>query len=470
MKPVISVECVSKRFSLGEGRSGSGDLREVFSPRFRHFTRRASEFWALQDVSFSIDAGEAVGIVGHNGSGKSTMLKLLTGIMAPTRGTVRVRGRIGALIEVGAGFHPDLTGRENVFLCGSILGMSRREIAQKLDQIVSFAELEAFLDTPVKRYSSGMYMRLGFSVIAHTNPELLIVDEVLAVGDAAFQEKCMNRIRAISAQGATVVFVTHSMGAVEKLCSRAILLNAGQLIADGGTQSVCRQYELYMSGRIAARYLAEDEAAAAATAAAAAAAPQDDPEEHRGAAAASEGTGTPHAMPAMPEYRPPLRFTRVELVNEAGEVSRVYKAGGSLTIRMEYEADRNIRDCVVGVGINRIDGVVCYGPNTETDQVPLQVPTGRGRFEVTFSPLALLSETYTIAVAALEGETLLEYQEDLCRFIVQDDNHERGAVRMPHRWEHNIEAPHQATRTPLAAGGAKAEVVRLFSKQNELAP
>ena len=198
--------------------------------------------WALEDVSFEIRAGEVVGIIGRNGAGKSTLLKILSRITEPTRGEVRIRGTVGSLLEVGTGFHPELTGRENIFLNGAILGMKRAEIASKFDQIVAFAETEKFLDTPVKHYSSGMYMRLAFAVAAHLEPEMLVVDEVLAVGDAGFQKKCLNKMQEVGVAGRTVLFVSHNIQAVTRLCPRTILLDRGRLTADGPSESVVHTY------------------------------------------------------------------------------------------------------------------------------------------------------------------------------------------------------------------------------------
>ncbi len=202
----------------------------------------AEEFWALNNVSFDVQQGDCIGIVGRNGAGKSTLLKILSRITEPSVGTVSIRGRVASLLEVGTGFHPELTGRENIFLNGAILGMSRREIIRKFDQIVDFSEVEKFLDTPVKRYSSGMYVRLAFAVAAHLEPEILVVDEVLAVGDARFQKKCMGRMGEVGKEGRTVLFVSHNMGAVSELCNRAILLADGELVADGSTASVIEKY------------------------------------------------------------------------------------------------------------------------------------------------------------------------------------------------------------------------------------
>jgi lipopolysaccharide transport system ATP-binding protein len=243
---VLAMEGVSKRFRRGEIHDS---LRDLIPSLARRITGRrssdalaAKEFWALQDVSFDVQRGEALGIVGSNGAGKSTILKLLSGIMRPTHGSLTVNGRLSALIEVGAGFHQDLTGRENVFLNGAILGMTKDEIRRKFDAIVDFAGLSAFIDTPVKRYSSGMYARLGFAIAAHVEPDLLIVDEVLSVGDYIFQQKCLDRMREILGSGTTVLFVSHNLHAVSELCGRSILLEKGRLTASGKTDDVIRQY------------------------------------------------------------------------------------------------------------------------------------------------------------------------------------------------------------------------------------
>jgi ABC-type polysaccharide/polyol phosphate transport system ATPase subunit len=241
----VRIAQVSKKFRRGELHGSLRDfVPSLVSGLIREGTDalRAEEFWALRDVDFEIQQGEAFGIIGNNGAGKSTLLKVLSRVISPTRGHVEVKGRLSALIEVGAGFHQDLTGRENVFLNGAILGMSRTEISGKLDEIVSFAGLNEFIDTPVKRYSSGMYARLGFAVAAHVNPEVLIVDEALSVGDWSFQHKCEMRMKSLINSGATVVFVSHNLGAVTSLCNRCALLDRGTVLKIGPTEEVVQTY------------------------------------------------------------------------------------------------------------------------------------------------------------------------------------------------------------------------------------
>jgi lipopolysaccharide transport system ATP-binding protein len=262
MSPVIRVEGLSKRYTIGARKEGAAQydtfrealIRKLKSP-FRGLSlsgpqpstpdpqRISTDFWALKDVSFEIQQGEVVGIIGRNGAGKSTLLKILSRITEPTSGRIGIRGRLASLLEVGTGFHPELTGRENIFLNGVILGMTRLEVKKRFDEIVAFAEVEQFLDTPVKRYSSGMYVRLAFAVAAHLDPEILVVDEVLAVGDAQFQKKCLGKLDSISrASGRTVLLVSHNMSTVSALCPRAILLKSGQLEATGDSASVINTY------------------------------------------------------------------------------------------------------------------------------------------------------------------------------------------------------------------------------------
>jgi lipopolysaccharide transport system ATP-binding protein len=264
---VISVENLSKCYLIGHQSAQCERytaLRDIIGREARNFVRKAAdllhgkqivqgdeveELWALRDVSFQVNQGEVFGIIGRNGAGKSTLLKILSRITEPTKGRARLRGRVGSLLEVGTGFHPELTGRENIFLNGAILGMNRSEITRKFDEIVAFAEVEKFLDTPVKRYSSGMYVRLAFAVAAHLEPEILIVDEVLAVGDADFQKKCLGKIDDVSRrEGRTVIFVSHNMSAVNSLCSKTILLDKGQVREIGDTMPVVSKYLTHMDG------------------------------------------------------------------------------------------------------------------------------------------------------------------------------------------------------------------------------
>jgi lipopolysaccharide transport system ATP-binding protein len=254
VEPIIKVDGVSKRYRVGEGKS-YGTLRESIVNRlqapFRSLDRSRGEphFWALRGVGFEVHLGEVLGLIGNNGAGKSTLLKILSRITRPTTGLIELRGRVGSLLEVGTGFHPELTGRDNIFLNGSILGMRRAEIVSKFDEIVNFSGVEKFIDTPVKRYSSGMYVRLAFAVAAHLQPEILLIDEVLAVGDAEFQKKCLGKMGEVARAGRTIVFISHNMTAIEALCDRCVLLKGGIIEASGPTNEVIRGYMASMVQR-----------------------------------------------------------------------------------------------------------------------------------------------------------------------------------------------------------------------------
>ena len=248
MPTAIEAYELSKRYRLGEMTAAYGTLRESLSRAAKRVTRRehrtsgTQEIWALKDVSFEVPEGQVLGVIGRNGAGKSTLLKVLTRITAPTSGRVEIRGRVGSLLEVGTGFHPELTGRENIYLNGAILGMKRREIDDRFDAMVEFSGVEKFIDTPVKRYSSGMYVRLAFSVAAHLEPEIMLVDEVLSVGDAEFQRRCLGRMEELGSSGRTVLFVSHQLSAIAQLCDRALQINGGRIVQDGPPAEVIAHY------------------------------------------------------------------------------------------------------------------------------------------------------------------------------------------------------------------------------------
>jgi lipopolysaccharide transport system ATP-binding protein len=315
-EPVITVENLSKRYMIGRQDTTTDGLRHVLQDAtltpFRWLRRLArgsksavsnaqsstrEEFWALKDVAFEVQEGEAVAIIGRNGAGKSTLLKVLSRITEPTRGRICIIGRVASLLEVGTGFHPELTGRENIFLNGAILGMTRLEIKRKFDEIVAFAEIEKFLNTPVKRYSSGMYVRLAFAVAAHLDPEIMVVDEVLAVGDAAFQQRCLTKMGTISKSGRTVLFVSHNIAAVSALCTKAILIESGSIVTSGSTDSVVHTY-LNRTREIASIPLAQRH-------------------DRKG--------------------RGGLRFKNVSILNERLEVVETVVSGQNISISFEYD-------------------------------------------------------------------------------------------------------------------------------------
>ncbi len=243
--PAIRIDSVSKKYTIGKQKDGS--LRGTLSSLFSGGKRSREEFWALKDISFDIQQGDVIGIIGKNGAGKSTLLKLLSRITHPTAGVIELNGRVASLLEVGTGFHPELTGRENIFLNGTILGMTRKEVKARFDEIVAFSGIEKFIDTPVKHYSSGMYVRLAFAVAAHLEPEILIIDEVLAVGDAEFQKKCLGKMKDVAGQGRTVIFVSHDLAAVKSLCTKGVLIDKGEIVCRGSIEKVVAQYSAIVS-------------------------------------------------------------------------------------------------------------------------------------------------------------------------------------------------------------------------------
>jgi lipopolysaccharide transport system ATP-binding protein len=322
--PAIRVDGIGKRYRLGEHTS-FGSLRESLMNRLRSFGRRGSEgrpasLWALRDVSFEVARGEAIGIIGPNGAGKSTLLKVLSRITEPTEGSATIHGRVGSLLEVGTGFHPELTGRENIFLNGAILGMTREETRRQFDDIVAFAEVERFLDTPVKRYSSGMYLRLAFAVAAHLEPEILLVDEVLAVGDAAFQKKCLGKMSDVAQQGRTVLFVSHNMSAISSLCQRALWIEQGSIREDGDATAVVGDY------------LSQGHTAGAQAA----------------------------VIPAHRHRHEPkgIRFDSLEILDPSGEPNNQLFFSDPLRFRIHMEATRGFDAVRLTVAVVRLDGTL----------------------------------------------------------------------------------------------------------------
>lgn len=326
--------------------------------------RRAEMFYALQDVSFDVPRASSFGIIGRNGAGKSTLLKLLAGITAPSRGRIEIHGRVAALIEVGSGFHPELTGRENVFLSGAILGMRRREIAEKLPSIVEFAGVEPFIDTPVKWYSSGMYVRLGFAIAAHLEPEVLLVDEVLAVGDAEFQLKCLERIRELQGQGATILFISHDLTAVEQLCDRAVLLEKGQVAAIGDPSDVVSIYHRQLSAR------------------AAVASPQADPDQPVSSAA--------------------VKVTNLTFGDRRGVGRLGFRTGEPLTVSLRFAAEGRRRGVVFEVSYYSADGKTLFATATNADEPADVFPPG-GTIEFTCGALALQPGAYYVGAVVRDA-------------------------------------------------------------------
>lgn len=384
--PAIEANGIGKRYRLGE-RQAYRSLRGAFSGAFRRRRERAAmvspDLWALRDVSFRIDEGEAVGIIGRNGAGKTTLLKVLSRITEPTEGIAHIAGRIGLLLEVGTGFHPELTGRENVFLNGTILGMRRREVEKSFDEIVAFAEVETFLDTPVKHYSSGMQMRLAFAVAAHLNPEILLVDEVLAVGDAAFQRKCLGKMRDVTSEGRTVLFVSHNLQAIRTICDRAILLERGRVVVDGPSEG---SIDRYLSAVGESMRLDVETARL--------------------------------ERPAVVAGSTALRISRVRLELPPGQPT--LHVGDPIVVTFEFDVADDLQDVVFGWSVHSGDNVRIF----ECRSVDSYEPVTRLRAGIyslrSELPHGILNEgLYTLHVGARSAAKSLDYLPDVLAFRVE---------------------------------------------------
>jgi ABC-type polysaccharide/polyol phosphate transport system ATPase subunit len=401
----VAVRGVSKRFRLHRGRQVS-TVKDLFVRGGRAGLFTGEELWALRDVTVELTRGRMVGIVGSNGSGKSTLLKVIGGILKPTTGTIGVTGRVSALIELGAGFHPEFTGRENVYVNGVLLGLGRAEIRERFDDIVAFAGLEAFIDNPVKTYSSGMYMRLGFAIAVTVDPDILLIDEVLAVGDEAFQHKCVGKIQEFKARGKTILLVTHDLGSVERLCDEAVWLHGGRLMAHGPTREVIDRY----LGQVAS-----EEARALGA-------------EHRQAEAEAAAG---HQRWGSRE----VEITRVRVLDRAGAERYLYDTGEPCTVQLGFRAPRPVEDPVFGIGIFRKDGVCCYGTNTAIDGFHLGKLDGEGEVAMAIEALDLVEGEYLldVAVHARDGHPY-DYHSRLYALAVRSRVKDTGVARLAHTW------------------------------------
>jgi ABC-type polysaccharide/polyol phosphate transport system ATPase subunit len=388
-------------------------------------------FPALRGVTFSVPKGCTYGVIGRNGSGKSTLLKCVAGITRPTSGTIKVDGRISALIELGAGFHPEISGRENVFINGIMLGLSKREIQRRFDEIVEFAELKDFIDAPVKTYSSGMYMRLGFAVAIHVDPEVLLIDEVLAVGDQAFTVKCLDKFAEFRRRNKTILLVTHSLDLVEKFCDRALWLDKGKTLAEGEPRRVVAAYLLDV-GKAEEAELAKTEAVKIA------AVREGDAEAPPAGEQPSDVVTTPADMFQATEGRwgsREVEIAEVTLHGADGEVSHVFNSGDALEVRLKTRAHEPVKDFVFGVGLFNADGVCCYGTNTHIEELEPNEITGEGEIRFRIESLDLVEGTYKIDVAAhrLDGYPY-DYHRLLYTFRVKSRTKDVGIYRPRHHW------------------------------------
>lgn len=399
----ITFEHVWKRYRIG---SKHDSLRDAIPRLFKGGAGRngqslhTGEFWAIQDVTFEVKRAETVGIIGPNGAGKSTVLKLLSKICKQTKGKIQVIGRLAALIEVGAGFHPDLTGSENITLNGTIMGLRRKEIERLFDSIVEFSELKDFLEMPLKRYSSGMAVRLGFAVAAHVNPEVLLIDEVLAVGDLVFQQKCYQRLQDLKAAGTTIVFISHNLEAVQRLCDRVVLLDKGLLVQEGEPAEVIASYR----NKVLQTYRAK--------------------------------MRLPHGNVIEARSLEEVAFTHASLTDASGNTSDAFSTGDTVRLLLSYHAKRSIEQPRIVVTIERLDGLVCHTTSTAHAVDAFNIPEGDGSLVLEYDALNLLPNTYRIQAALFERNnpvplSVSSYQLYL---TLTSDSPEIGAVHLDHHW------------------------------------
>ena len=441
---LAGVSKVYRRYGLGRR---VGTLKSALVGRKLIDARPGETFQAVDDVSLRIPQGAAFGIVGRNGSGKSTLLKLIAGITRPTSGSVRVQGRVSALIELGAGFHPEISGRENVFINGVMLGLTRREIARRFDEIVEFADVADFIDAPVRTYSSGMYMRLGFAVAAHVDADVLLVDEVLAVGDERFSLKCLDKFAEYKRRGKTTVLVTHGRDMVERFCDEALWLDEGKVRMSGDPRRVLHAYVGNVETAEERELATADEKTQLAVGPASAggvdqadAAVKPDPaarEEAPEEDVAGETAGEPEDMFKAVAGRwgdGPVRIDDVRLEDDDGP-GHLFPSGARLAIRMRVSASEKVTDFVFGVSIFNAAGVCCYGTNTDIEQYRPVELSGAGEVVFVIDSLDLVEGTYKLDVAAHRRDGVqYDYHRLLYTFRVKSQTRDAGIYRPAHAW------------------------------------
>ena len=400
MKYVLEFDHVWKKFRKGEKINSLRDaIPHLFAHQEKHKTLKTQEFWAVKDISFKIGKGEVVGIMGANGAGKSTVLKLLSRIIVPNEGSMRITGRLSALIEVTAGFHPELTGRENVYLNATILGMRKKEIDEKFDEIVEFSGVKEFIDTPVKRYSSGMYSRLGFSVAAHMRPDILLIDEVLSVGDISFQAKCAQKIRDLLSSGATIVLVSHQLDMIQSLCKRVILLQNGEVLKDGPTDEVIPHYQNIIFKR------KEDELRS--------------------------------KMKSMDEQVKVDTQNLVEIINV--ELKKTVELGEQVDLTVEYEAREKIENPILSLDVLRADGVHCYSSRTDKQGIKINSIKGKGKVSIDLGPNLLAPGIYMVKFSIWDKEMIhayVVYNKEVMRVVINGNKSLSEVVYLPEiKWK-----------------------------------
>lgn len=406
----IEVKNITKSFKVYYDKGKELKEKMLFWKRNRYEDRVV-----LNDISFTVRRGEAIGLVGKNGCGKSTTLKMLTRIIYPDKGSITMNGRVSSLIELGAGFHPDMTGRENIYTNASIFGLSRKEIDSRLDAIIEFSELGDYIDNPVRTYSSGMYMRLAFSVAINVDADILLIDEILAVGDANFQTKCFNKIREIKGNGTTIVIVSHSLGQIEQICDRSIWIKEGRIQREGDPKSVHLEYLDYMNNE----RISDEERARLNQQLIESGLKKDTENEEK------ERFGSGNA-----------RYTSVKLLDDEGNEKGMFKPGENITVALGYHVNNPVENVILGVKIYRIDGVYAYGTDTRIDKFDLFELTKDGTLSIEFCDIPLIKGQYYIDISIEYAEGLPEdYLKHAAKFEILSNLEDMGVAIVPHKWE-----------------------------------
>lgn len=441
MKPenAIEVKHISKSFKVFFDKGYTLKEKILFSQRRRYEERKV-----LDDISFEVKKGEAIGLIGHNGCGKSTMLKILTRIMYPDKGNVEICGRVSSLLELGAGFHPDMTGRQNIYTNAAIFGLTRREIDARLEDIIAFSELEEFIDNPVRTYSSGMYMRLAFSVAINVDADILLIDEILGVGDQSFQQKCFDKLKAIKAEGTTIVIVSHALGQIEQICERSLWINGGIIVAEGAPREVNPQYLEFMGEKRVES--AEKEAARLQKKS------KEETSEDINSETAEiqEGKDKQEVVQKNTEQNPKtenqkvekerwgngkVRIKKIVLLDENNNEKNIFKTGHSMIIKVYYTVHQKVEDAILGIGIFTVAGIRCYGTNTRIDKIPSFNLEESGCYIVKIERLNLLPGEYSLDVAIEAGYyEPIDYYTKAKKFNVVSETEEIGITQLVHTW------------------------------------
>lgn len=408
---VIDVKNIKKKFRIYSDRGATLKDRILFRAR-----RKYEDHWVLKGISFQVHKGEAIGLIGENGCGKSTTLKMLTRILYPDAGKITMKGRVSSLIELGAGFHPDLTGRENVYTNAAIFGLKQHEIDSRLDKIIAFSELEEYIDHPVRTYSSGMYMRLAFAVAINVDADILLIDEILAVGDASFQAKCFQKLQEIKSRGTTIVIVSHSLNQIEQICDRSIWIDDGLIRKEGIPRDVHPFYSEFMTRKNQKREEKETEEAKKADEAKRAAQPDPDNPNRTGSGEA--------------------RMASIRVLNAAGEETTGFSPDEEMTIRIDYTAQKGLSNAVVGIAIYRSDQTYIYGTNSLIDTAEPVRLKEKGTIDLHIDRLPVANGSYTVDLALHRPDGLnYDFWKEVCTLHIADRVQTPGIIYLPHQWK-----------------------------------